>query len=58
MDMLHRKTGDGDAIREGRWIGGRSCEKSAHRVVESPVKKALLSTMQKDRSCTPFFHNA
>jgi hypothetical protein len=26
--------------------------------VESPVKKAFLSTIQADLSCTPFFHNA
>jgi len=53
-DILHRKAGAGDAVGGGRWIGGRSFEKSAHLLVESPVKKAFLSTIQADLSCTPF----
>jgi hypothetical protein len=54
MDILHRKAGTGDAIGEGRWNSGRSFEKSAPLLVESPVKKAFLSTIQADLSCTPF----
>ena len=49
-DILHRKAGAGDAVGGGRWIGGRSFEKSAHLLVESPVKKAFLSTIQADPS--------
>jgi len=37
---------------------GRSFENSAHLLVESPGKRAFLSTMQSDLSCTPLFHNA
>ncbi len=44
---MDRKAGAGDAI--GRWSGGgRPFEKSAHFLVESPVKKAFLSTIQAD----------
>jgi hypothetical protein len=32
---------------------GRPFEKSAHLLVESPVKKAFLSRFQADLSCTP-----
>jgi len=52
--LVHRKAGAGDAIGKGRWSGGRPFEKSAHLLVESPVKKAFLSTIQADLSCTPF----
>ena len=31
---------------------GRLFEKSAHLLVESPVKKAFLSTIQADLTCT------
>ena len=58
MDILHLKAGAGDAIGKGRWNGGRPFEKSAHLLVESPVKKAFLSTIQADHSCTPLFHDA
>jgi len=58
MDILHRKTGSGDAIGKGRWSGGRPFEKSAHLLVESPIKKAFLSTIQADLSCAPFFDEA
>ena len=33
-------------------------EKSAHLLVESPVKKAILSTIQAGLSYTPLFHGA
>jgi hypothetical protein len=49
---MYRKAGAGDAIGEGRWSGGRPFEKSAHLLVESPVKKVFLSTIQADLSCT------
>ena len=58
MDIMHRKAGAGDAIGKGRWSGGRPFEKSAHLLVESPVKKAFLSTVQADLSSTPLFHDA
>jgi len=48
------KAGAGDAVGKGRRSGGRPFEKSAHLWVESPVKKASLSTIQADLSCTPF----
>jgi hypothetical protein len=58
MDILHRyfasKSRGGDAVGKGRRSGGRPLEKSAHLLVESPVKKAFLSTIQADLSCTPF----
>ena len=38
---LDRKQGAGDAIGKGRWSGGRPFEKSAHLLVESPVKRAF-----------------
>jgi hypothetical protein len=64
-DILHRKTGAGDAIVSVRWIGGRSFEKSAHLLVESRGKMAFLSTImdiklrfQPGISCTPFFTEA
>jgi hypothetical protein len=53
MDIMHRKAGAGDVIGKGRWSGGHPFEKSAHLLVESPVKKAFLSTIQADLSCTP-----
>ena len=49
-----RKAGAGDAIGKGRWSGVRHLEKSDHLLVESPVKKAFLSTIQADLSGTPF----
>ena len=55
---LDRKAGAGDAIGKGRWSSGRSFEKSAHLLVESPVKRAFLSTIQAGLSCTPLFHDA
>ena len=51
---MHRKAGAGDAIGKGRWNGVRHLQKSAHLLVESPVKKAFLSTIQANLSCTPF----
>jgi hypothetical protein len=57
-DILHRKAGVGDAIGKGRWSGGRPFEKSAHLLVESPVKKAFLSTIQADLSITRLSHDA
>jgi hypothetical protein len=57
-DILDRKAGAGDAIGKGRWSGGHPFEKSAHLLVESPVKKAFLSTIQADLSCTRLFHDA
>lgn len=51
---LVRKEGVGDAIGRGRWCSGRPFEKSDHLLVESPVKKAFLSTIQANFSCTPF----
>jgi len=53
-DIMHRKAGADDAIGKGRWSGGRPFEKSSHLLVESPVKKAFLSTIQANLSCTPF----
>jgi hypothetical protein len=43
----------GDAVGKGRWSRRRPFEKSAHLLVESPVRKAFLSTIQVDLSCTP-----
>jgi hypothetical protein len=40
----------------GRTI--RAIEKSAHYLVESPVKKAFLSIIQVDLSGTPVFQDA
>ena len=48
------KSRAGDAVGKGRWSGGRSFEKSAHLLVESPVKRAFFSTIQADLSCTLF----
>jgi hypothetical protein len=49
MDILHlflrRKAGYGDAIGGGRWIGGRSFEKSSHLLVDPLGKMAFLSTI-------------
>ena len=45
---MDRKAGAGDAVGKGRWGSGRSFEKSAHLLVESPVKRAFLSTIQAD----------
>lgn len=56
--ILHGNAGAGDAIGGGRWIGGRSFGKSAHFFVESPGKRAFMSTIQANLSCTPFFHDA
>jgi len=53
---MHRKTGAGDAVGRGRWIGGRSFEKSSHILVESPGKMAFLSVIQTDLSGAPIFH--
>jgi len=39
--ILHRKAGHGDTIGNGRWIGGRSFEKSSHILVELPDKRAF-----------------
>jgi hypothetical protein len=50
----HRKAGAGDAIGKERWSGDRPFEKSAHLLVELPVKKAFLSTIQANLSSTPF----
>jgi len=50
MDILHRKTETGDAIGKGRCSGDRPFEKSSHLLVESPIKKALFSTIQPDLS--------
>jgi hypothetical protein len=41
-------------LGEGRWSSGRSFEKSAHLLVESPVKEAFL----KHNSGTPFLHTS
>ena len=57
MDILHRKAGAGDAIGKGRW-SGLPFDKSAHLLVESSVKEAILSTIQADLSFTPLFHDA
>jgi hypothetical protein len=57
-DIMHRKAGAGDAVGKGRWSGVRHLEKSAHLLVESPVKKAFLSTIQADLSCTSLFYEA
>jgi len=53
MDIMHRKAGAGDAVGKGRWSGVRHLEKYAYLLVESPVKKAFLSTIQADLSCKP-----
>jgi hypothetical protein len=50
---MHRKAGAGDAVGKRRWNSDRSFEKSAHLLVESPVKRAFLSTIQAGLSCTP-----
>ncbi len=39
--VLHQKAGAVAAIGGGRWNGGRSFEKSAHLLVESPGKMAF-----------------
>jgi hypothetical protein len=52
--VLHRKTGAGDAILGGRWIGGRSFEKSSDLLVKSPGKRAFFGTIQTNLSGTPF----
>jgi len=57
-DILHRKAGAGDAVGKGRWGSGRSFEKSAHLLVESPVERAFLSAIQAGLSCTPLFYDA
>jgi hypothetical protein len=51
---LHQKTGAGDAIEKGRWSGGGSFDRSYHLLVESPVKKAFMSTIQTGFSDTLF----
>jgi len=51
--ILRRKAGAGDAAGQGRWIGGRSFEKSSHISVALPGKRAFFSTIQPDLSCTP-----
>jgi len=56
--ILHRKTGADDAILGGRWIGGRYFGKSARFFVESPGKRAFMSTIQPNLSSTPLFHDA
>jgi hypothetical protein len=55
---MHRKAGDGDVVGRGRWSSSSSFEKSDYLLVESPVKKAFLSTIQADLSCTNLFHDA
>jgi hypothetical protein len=52
--ILHRKTGHGDAIGSGRWIGGRSFEKSFHLLAKSLGKMAFLSTFRTELNGTPF----
>jgi hypothetical protein len=54
---LFRKAGAGDAVGKGRWSSGRSFEKSAHLLVESPVKRAFLSTIQAGLPSTLLFHD-
>ena len=63
--ILHRKAGAGDAIWQGRWIGGRPFEKSARLLVESADKGAFSAfavTSFEPISDTPlrhaFFQNA
>jgi len=41
LSILHQKAGAGDAIWQGRWIGGRPFEKSSHLLGESPDKRAF-----------------
>jgi hypothetical protein len=48
VTILNGNAGAGDAIGDGRWIGGRSFEKSAHLLVESPGKRAFLNVIQTD----------
>ena len=50
----------GPAMRLGKEGGSAAAlfEKSAYLLVESPGKRAFLSTIQTDLSCTPFFQNA
>jgi len=38
------------------WSSDRHFEKSAYLLVESFVKKAILSTIQADLSCISFFY--
>jgi len=52
------KSRAGDAVWKGRWISVHSFEKSDHLLVESPIKKAFLNTIQTALSCTPLFHDA
>ena len=52
--ILRRKPVAGDAIGGGRWIGGRSFEKSSHISVASPGKRALWGIFQTDLHGTPF----
>ena len=49
---MNRKAEAGNAIGKGKWSGVRPFEKSAHFLVESPVKKAFVSTIQADLTCT------
>ena len=55
---LDRKAGAGDAVGKGRWSGGGSFEKSSNLFVEPPGKRAFLSTIPTDISCTPPFYEA
>ena len=51
--ILRRKPMVGDSFGEGRWIGGRSFEKSAPLLVKSPAKMLFLSAIQTNRHGTP-----
>jgi len=52
-DIMDRKARAGDAVGKGRWCSGRSYEKSAHLLVESPATKDFSGGIQTDPSCTP-----
>jgi hypothetical protein len=41
------------AVGKGRWSDGHPFKKSVHLLVESPVKKAFLSTIQANHFRTP-----
>jgi hypothetical protein len=45
-------------LGKGIWISGRPCERSAHFLACSPVKKSIFSIIQTDLSSTSLFHDA
>jgi hypothetical protein len=56
-DNGHRKTGVGNAIGQGIWIGSRSFEQSTY-FDEWPIRKTFLSAFQTEITCAPLSHDA